>query len=156
MDKNKKAKSILWGILHPTMNRRAHVVKDYFDQRSSPGSPNLRDYANITSPLPDHLNNYEVVGALILFLFSKNTPIPIMAERYVIHDTWKKRFNESFFLIAEEVARDFQIKGFKVISLRLLGYCERIAIIIGRPEIAERFKERKKSIFRGRHPRRQP
>ena len=79
-----------------------------------------------------------------------------MAERYVIHDTWKKRFDESFFLVAEEVAREFQIKGFKTVSLRLLGYCERIANIIDRREIEEQFKEKKKSIFRGRHPRGQP
>jgi len=156
MDKYQKIRAIFWRILHPAMNRKVDALKDYFDKRSSSGFANLREYANISTSLPDHLNNYDVVGALILFLLSENTPIPIMVERYVIHDTWKKRFDESFFLVAEEVARDFQIKGYKSVSLRLLGYCELIAKINGRREIEERFKEKKKSIFRGRHPRGQP
>jgi len=134
------------------MNRKGKAFKDYFNERASPEHPNLLEYADVTSPLSEQLNNYEVVGALILFLVRESTPIQVLVDRYGIHDTWKERFTESFFLVAEEVARDFQVKGFTAISMRLLGYCERIAAIVGRPEFEERFKQRKLSIYRGRYP----
>jgi len=151
-----KLETFIWRIFHPTASRKVNVLIKYFNDRASNGSVNLKEIANVSSPLPNNLNDYEVVGALILFILTENTPIPILFEKYPIHNTWKKRFVESFFITAEEVAWDLRVKGFTMVSMRLLGYCQRIAAFIGRPELEERFDQRKKSIFRGRHPRWNP
>jgi len=149
-----KLKSFFLELLNSSATRNGNRLIKYFNERSTSGSINLKEYADISSPLPEHLNDYEAVGALVAYLLSENTPTPIMIERHPIHDSWMNRFDESFFLIAEEVARDFQIMGYTPIALRLLGYCQRISGIVGRHEYEERFEERKKSIYRGRSRRR--
>jgi len=129
---------------------RRHRINKYFDERSATGSINLKQYSDISSPLPDHLNDYEAVGVLVAFLSSENTPVPIMYEKYTIHPSWMKRFDETFFLTAEKAARDFQIMGYSGVSMALLGYCQRVAGLVGRHEYEQRFKDKKNSIVRGR------
>jgi hypothetical protein len=145
---------MLMRIFHPIQHRKTRILTRYLSKKTGSDYLDLKEQSNIEAPITDHLDDYEVVGALVAYLFSESTPPSIMLERHVIHKSWMSRFNESLFLVVEEVARDFRILGLKNKSLRLLAFFQLIATRVGQEEFARRFKERKKSIYRGSYGKR--